>query len=59
MVAYIITQKSGSICRKSIHCIRPVPLTAELWLQKDTKDENGFPLLKELVKKAKTPLGGA
>lgn len=59
VVEYIVTQKNGSICSKSIHCIPPVPLTAEPWLQKDIRDENGFPLLKELLLRKLTPLGGA
>nr|XP_025967731.1 cation channel sperm-associated protein subunit beta [Dromaius novaehollandiae] len=46
--AYIITLKTGCLYGKSIHYISPVPVTAELWLQKAPKDENGFLILKEL-----------
>lgn len=53
------TLKSGSVGRKSIHYVSPFPVTAELWLHNDPKDEKfglrwkkrwkwGFPLLKEL-----------
>ncbi|XP_025902699.1 cation channel sperm-associated protein subunit beta [Nothoprocta perdicaria] len=46
--AFIITLKTGCLHGKSIHYISPVPVTPELWLQKAPKDDNGFPILKEL-----------
>nr|XP_013796374.1 PREDICTED: cation channel sperm-associated protein subunit beta [Apteryx mantelli mantelli] len=46
--AFIITLKTGCLYGKSIHYISPVPVTAELWLQKAPKDENGFLILKQL-----------
>ncbi|XP_068800216.1 cation channel sperm-associated auxiliary subunit beta [Struthio camelus] len=46
--AFIVTLKTGCLYGKSIHYISPVPVTAELWLQKAPRDENGFLLLKEL-----------
>lgn len=48
-VAHIITLKSSSVCGKSVNYISPVPMTADLCIQKDPKDENSFPLLKELL----------
>ncbi|XP_062433676.1 cation channel sperm-associated auxiliary subunit beta [Rhea pennata] len=46
--AFIITLKTGCLYGKTIHYISPVPITADLWLQKAPRDENGFLILKEL-----------
>lgn len=47
--AFIITLKSGSICRKSIHFISPVPRTEGLWIFGDANNEQEFSLLKQLL----------